>query len=110
MAKKTIPKFNLVEDQKAPVYDEKSDKCEVMPVFPAQRTASDRWAPVSGRPSLGEVKDVWEKADNMPERVTKLWSRRLGLEKDLDGSRPRILLERFANTVPAAPMIAQGAK
>ncbi|KAM0566191.1 hypothetical protein ACHAP9_007602 [Verticillium nonalfalfae] len=102
ISRDAIPKFNLVEDLKLTV-DSKG--------FPFKRkeTASPMWAPRHQDGSWKDFKEKWQsQPDNRPEEAVHLWAERLKF-KGLTGSRPKALLKRFDDIVPALPLIALGA-
>ncbi|CRK29937.1 hypothetical protein BN1708_005076 [Verticillium longisporum] len=101
ISRDAIPKFNLVEDLKLTV-DSKG--------FPFKRkeTASPMWAPRHQDGSWNNFKEKWQsQPDSRPEEAVCLWAERLKF-KGLTGLRPKALLKRFDDIVPALPLITVG--
>ncbi|EEY21592.1 conserved hypothetical protein [Verticillium alfalfae VaMs.102] len=102
ISRDAIPKYNLVEDLKLTV-DSKGFP------FKRQETASPMWAPRHQDGSWKNFKEKWQsQPDQRPEEAVHLWAERLKF-KGLTGSRPKALLKRFDDIVPALPLIAVGA-
>ncbi|KAI1163760.1 hypothetical protein F5B18DRAFT_618039 [Nemania serpens] len=114
LSKDLVPKFNIVKDMLQRVED-KGYKWEG-----DKGKASTRWSPRKeeeegkGRNQWTRVKELWdtEETENKAVDVVDLWAKRMCWDisqgAPLAGRRPKALLRRFDNVMPAAPMIAVG--
>ena len=104
MAREKIPKFNLVDDFKQTVNGNGYP-------FLDKTDADPRWAPRAISKDWDAFKKEWRRQDeSRPRQAVSIWAARLNYPSDvLSGARPKALLDRFNDMVPALPMVAIGA-
>ncbi|KAK4184911.1 hypothetical protein QBC35DRAFT_504893 [Podospora australis] len=107
-SKDQVPKFNLVEDMRLGV------KKGGYGFVGVNDKASDKWQPdepIDGKEKWDVVKTAWDTQDveDRAQDVVRQWSELMGWpkEKPLTGRRPRALLRRFEDMVPAAPRMTK---
>ncbi|QUC21319.1 uncharacterized protein UV8b_05562 [Ustilaginoidea virens] len=110
-----VPKFNIVRDMLLRVKNEGYAWKDL------DGKADKAWSPMArGEEAEQEwerVRKVWDtqETEARASSVVRLWSQRMGWKSggdagsQLAGCRPRGLLARFDDVVPAAPMLAVGA-
>lgn len=113
MSKDLVPKFNIVRDMRQRVQDQgfewKGEKCKAStrwnPRKEDEEDGLDQWTRVTG---LWDTEETEKKAVD----VVSLWAKKMCWDGSkgaaLVGNRPRELLRRYENVIPAAPRIAVG--
>ncbi|KAK6516196.1 hypothetical protein TWF506_006107 [Arthrobotrys conoides] len=105
MSEDKIQKFNIVKDMKQSVYTD-----DTVVDFPKGVPASKNWAPRPTKPKPEQVVAIWEKGENDPINVVNLWAAKMKYPEGtkITGARPSKLLKKYAQMVPAMPLIATG--
>ncbi|KAK6503379.1 hypothetical protein TWF481_008399 [Arthrobotrys musiformis] len=101
-----IQQFNIVTDMKQSVYTDST-----VVGFPKPQEASDSWLP---RPSVKldakQVVSTWENSKFDPATVVTAWALKMKYKEGttVTGARPKELLNRYRQMVPAMPLVAVG--
>ncbi|KAK6349287.1 hypothetical protein TWF730_010037 [Orbilia blumenaviensis] len=105
MSDDKIQKFNIVKDMKQSVYTD-----HTVVDFPKGIPASKNWAPLPTKLKTEEVVAIWENGSNDPINVVNLWAAKMKYPEGvkITGARPSKLLKKYAQMVPAMPLLAVG--
>ncbi|KAF3909810.1 hypothetical protein ABW21_db0202232 [Orbilia brochopaga] len=105
MSDDKIQKFNIVKDMKQSVYTD-----DTVVDFPATKYALDNWSPKSDKLNAKEVVTVWENGRYDPVSVVGAWAAKMEYQggTKITGTRPKALLKRYDQMVPAMPLVAVG--
>ncbi|KAK6333228.1 hypothetical protein TWF718_011049 [Orbilia javanica] len=101
-----IQQFNIVKDMKQSVYTDST-----VVGFPKSQEASRSWLP---RPDVKldakQVVTTWENSKFDPATVVTAWALKMKYKEGttVTGDRPKELLNRYRQMVPAMPMVAFG--
>ncbi|KAF3288811.1 hypothetical protein TWF970_005865 [Orbilia oligospora] len=101
-----IQQFNIVKDMKQSVYTDST-----VIGFPTAQEGSNSWLPRRGaKLDANQVVTTWENSKFDPATVVTAWALKMKYKEGttVTGARPKELLNRYKQMVPAMPLVAVG--